>query len=145
MKRLLLLPIGLIPLLAGFGMNYLIMEMNLFGALLTLISLAFTLSWFFVGFTVAGNKMDTPSVIGFSLAFGILNYIFIVFQLLILDRWTGNIWGLASQLYTLPTISLVRLVDVFNVIHSSFGFSTCAMFILFAIFFAGVTFRRRSI
>ena len=145
MKRILLLPIGLIPLVAGYGINYLMMYLNIYGMTITLISFVFLVIWFFIGYYVGNIKASHTSVIGFSLAFGILNYIYIVYQLLIMESWSGNVFGMMSQFYILPSLGLVWEIDLFNVFNRPFGYSTCAMIFLLLVFCIGFYLRRGRI
>jgi hypothetical protein len=140
-----LLPIGLIPLIAGFGLNYIITDLNIYGFGFTVICIAFLLAWFFIGFSVAKIKLDFFSVIVYSLAVGIVNYIFIVYQLLIMDKWADGLLGLVSQFYILPTIRFLNYINWFNIFSSPFAYATASMFILFIVFFFGAYISRKNV
>ena len=137
MKKRMMLLIGILPLGAGFLINYLIMEHNMFGSSITIISGIFLVLWFLVGFLIARTDYDTKTICFYSLLPCLINFVLLMFQTIFLHRMWLNIVGLLTQFYLLPTISFVRIIG------SPFGYYTAATLIIVVIYVLGVRTSKR--
>ena len=132
MKNHYMIILGIIPLIVGVLINYLMTELNMYGSSITIISIVFLMIWFGIGFTVARTKYDKKTIIFNSLLLSFTNYLIILFQLIVLGRWGFGLLGIITQFYILPTI---RFSNYFS---SPIGYCTMATLIIIVVYVLGV-------
>lgn len=129
--------IGLFPLIAGSIMNYMVTMLPIAGNMFTIISMLFLAGWFAIGYSVGKMKIPLQLKLWSGLGIGILNYLLICHQMLFLGKWYGNIFGLLTQFYIMPSLRLVFIVNWLNLGSSPFLYTTAATGILFLVFIMG--------
>lgn len=107
-----LLLAGVVPLLAGYLLNYAIVYLQFpaFGFLLVLLELVLLLLWGCMAYRITSPDRN-PAVQSLLLCtLGLLMLILVVWQEMILGQYWFNLIGSASQLYFLPLLTLVSTV-----------------------------------
>lgn len=137
MKKYLMILIGILPLSVGFLINYLIIDHNMFGSSITIISGIFMVLWFLIGFLIARTDYDTKTIYFYSLLPCFINYVLLMIQTIFLHRMWPSIIGILTQFYVLPVISFVRMFGL------PFAYYTAATLIIVLIYVLGVRTSKR--
>lgn len=138
MKKTNILLLGLMPIIVGYLINYLIMNFNAYGLPLDIISIIFLLVWFYFGYVT--GKAIKSKMQGMLLAngVGILCGLLIAGQMLALGRFAKGYLGLLPQMYFLPTVSIASILDVFHLIHNFAYIYYFALIIMMTVFYLGL-------
>lgn len=124
MKRLLPLLYGFIPLVLGAGLNFIMMEFDVFPPL-RLIGLLFLLLW---GFLAYQNSQSRPAV-GLMMVFPLIDLLLLFYQEGVLHAYWPNLVGQLSQYFYLHTLSLGYALTFWSSsVFSAYVGAFCLMF-----------------
>lgn len=150
MKKMILLLVGLIPFVLGFLMNSWLMQNQNSVLPFKLIGILFLVFWVLVGFkTCKFEKTPLKSAVIIHLpAFLIL--LCIMYQEIIVGHYWSNIFGMSTQLYYLPLITISSfLVGLFLsftpwAIHI-WSASLLAFLLMFSSYYLGCYLKNRRV
>ena len=119
MRKIFALGTSSLPLLFGLFIDYQMTHKVLFGFKLTLICLTFAAFWFICGMMLNMFKLKKHELIIGGNTVSIIFFIYIMVQLLFLDGLSNNHFGALAEVNFLPMVSVVRFIDIFNIVNSS--------------------------
>lgn len=140
MKKLKLLLFAVSPFIIGYILNYLMIRFNWYGLIISIISIAFCVYWFFVGYKSYDYTKTKKESILLGNSFAVLNIIVFIFQRLVMGRI-----GLVPQMFYLPMLrvsSWIQIILLFFVSTHSMGVTfilSCLLMII--IYYAGYSMR----
>jgi hypothetical protein len=149
-KVLILLFFAVSPFIIGYLFNYGLIKHNWSGTVPLVISILFYAYWFFAGYLSANFVKSAWKSVLISHSFAIICVILIVIQEAVLRRYLPNIIGTSSQMFFLPTISLVsaaaNILAVFISIHYR-GWAACvfAFLLMAALYYGGYSVSSKKI
>lgn len=144
MKKLIVLITGFNPLLIGYGVNQFINydTSTRLDTLLTILSIIFLLYWGWLGFLFSTllHSVQISALLCNLPAF--ITLVMILIQELVNKQYWSNPFGLATQLFYLPVMSLAfRITPYFHYLWQS----VCISFILMiAVFYLGCIIRKKT-
>lgn len=144
MKKMILISIGLLPLIAGCLLNYLMVGVFTDTALpLLLIGIVFLAAWGFLGRwsrTMAMNRRETM-LLAHSIPIAV--WLLICVQVLAMGHFWENPIGFATQIYYLPLMNLAARLIIVPITVSMAQLSAIALLLMWAAFYLGCRGRKR--
>lgn len=110
MKTIKLIGVGIIPLILGFLLNWLILTFPIIGSVYIFLGLLFLALWEYCSFKLADAQKNSILQAFIICAFGLLMLILVLYQELIAGAYWSNVIGLGTQMFFLPWLSLAAVV-----------------------------------
>lgn len=145
MKKLKLLLFAVSPFIIGYILNYLMIKFNWYGLIISIISIAFCVYWFFVGYKSYDYTKTKKESILLGNSFAILSIIVFMFQTLVMERI-----GFAPQMFYLPVLRvsswIQRILLFFISTHSMWITLILSCLLMIIIYCAGYSmkFKKRA-
>jgi len=141
MNKLKLLFLGILPFVIGRLLDYAMMKYDWYGAIISIIGLMFFVYWFFVGYKSYDYVETAKESILVGNSFAIISIILILFQNLILKRFMPNILGILPQMFYLPTVGVIGILErtllFFISTHYMWMSFTLSFMLMLVVYYAG--------
>jgi hypothetical protein len=98
------------PLVIGYLINGLVMNLGLYGISMLLISIAFAAYWIYGGYQICRMTKSRVEANLWGNGIVAIDLCFITYQILLLGRFLPNQMGFASQMFFLPMIRITALI-----------------------------------
>lgn len=137
MQRIKLILLSLIPLLVGIILNYLMLELSVYGSRITISSLFFFIIWFYYGYK--SNALSLPlieTVILGNLS-GFVSIILIIGQFIAIGHFSSGYVGQFPQTFFLPTVAIAARLDFMNIFNNSFSILLFGFILMIIVFVIG--------
>lgn len=148
MKKLKLLLFSVSPFIIGYLLNYGMIKFNLYGAIVSIISILFFAYWFFAGYKSYDYIKTAMGSIFIGNSFAIVSILLIIFQEVVLGRYMFNIVGFAPQMFYLPmirfTVWVERILLFFVTTHYVWVTHALSFILMMSIYYAGYSIRLRK-
>lgn len=105
-----LIVIGIMPLILGFVLNWLLMILPITGFFMLLLSLLFLIVWGYAAFKISSPSRNFILQAFLMCIFGLLMLILVLYQELAMGEYWGNLIGVGTQMFFLPWISLASTI-----------------------------------
>ncbi|HHY11358.1 MAG TPA: hypothetical protein GX529_01890 [Firmicutes bacterium] len=132
--------VAISPFVFGYLLNYVMLEFNWYGAIITFISALFYLYWFFAGRMSANWTKSRKESILVGNSFAILSYVLLMFQVVSGNFFSG-IMGIAPQMFYLPALRLAAQVEnillFFHPTRYLWSIYSVAFMLMIAVYYAG--------
>ena len=129
------------PLIIGYLLNYAIYKFDWYGTILSIISILFCVYWYYVGYKSYDYSKTIKESLLLGNCFAIVSIVLILFQLLVLKRFSFSIIGSAPQMFFLPMIRVSSWVENIVLFFTPYRISTVNFVISFilmmGIYYAG--------
>lgn len=99
-----LIGIGIVPLIVGFVLNWLMTILPITGFFMSLLSLLLLIIWGYAAFKISSPSGNFVLQAFLMCVFGLLMLILVLYQELAMGEYWGNLIGYGSQLFFAPWI-----------------------------------------
>ena len=101
---------GVLPLVAGYVLNFLICFLPLPGIFLILINIVLVFLWGYLSYRLSAPNINTVVQAMLMCTFGLLMLALALYQELALGQYWFNFVGFGTQMYFLPFLSITSIV-----------------------------------
>ncbi len=109
-KTVRLICVGVLPLLAGFLLNWILPVFPIHGFVAVMVSVLLLIGWGYLACKLSDPDRSLPMQSFFMCAFGLVMLLLVLYQELVLKAYWGNTFGLATQMFFLPWLTLASSV-----------------------------------
>lgn len=144
MKKFLLIVLSIVPIPMGFLMDYLIRVYDLYGMSIYLMSFLVILLWCGLGFLsskVCNHPIEALFLGHFA---GIFCMVLILVQFIAIGHFSLSWVGIFPQMYFIPTMGLVALIDVFSWVQSMLMFFIVNLAVMMIVYYLGYRIGKRT-
>ncbi len=110
LKAIKLIGFGIIPMVVGFLLNWLMMLLPIYGIVSILLAVVFLLLWGYFAFKLSNSRQNSILQAFLMCAFGLIMLALVLYQELAMGQYWINLMGFATQMFFLPCLSLASLV-----------------------------------
>ncbi len=141
MKKAKLLLFSVSPLIIVYLLHYTIYNFDWYGRILSIISILFCVYWYYVGYKSYDYAKTIKESLLLGNCFAIVSIVLILFQLLVLKRFSFSIIGLALQMFFLPMVRASSWVENIILFFTPFRISevnfVISFILMMGIYYAG--------
>lgn len=109
-KTVRLICAGILPLILGFLLNWVLLVLPIPGFILIVQSFLLLFAWGYLAFKLSNSARNSIIQALLMCSFGFFMLILVLYQELVMKAYWGNIIGFGTQMFFLPWVTLASLL-----------------------------------